>query len=262
MLAPAALAVAACVGLGISAFENDLSGREFGWRQLRERGRARLRGRRPPPRGGRCGRRALGPPLAGSGAAARLPGPTRPPPASPGCCGWAIRGPCRSVGGRCSPGLAYALTPEAPPRRRAGLHPGRSGPGQPGGDAVDLAVVRWHGAPRAPAGLGRRALRRRGRRALGPVGRSTVPPSVSAPPPAGLAAGPPRAGRPAGRPGRARRAGLRQRRVRARDGRRGARRCRRPGSVVPGAGGRRGLAARCFGALERGARRPVRRPAR
>ena len=34
VLAPAALAVAACVGIGIAAFENDLSGREFGWRQL------------------------------------------------------------------------------------------------------------------------------------------------------------------------------------------------------------------------------------
>ncbi len=34
VLAPAALAVAACVGVGISSFENDLSGREFGWRQL------------------------------------------------------------------------------------------------------------------------------------------------------------------------------------------------------------------------------------
>ncbi len=34
VLAPAALAVAACLGLGISSFENDLTGREFGWRQL------------------------------------------------------------------------------------------------------------------------------------------------------------------------------------------------------------------------------------
>ena len=34
VLAPAALAVAACVGLGISAFEDDLTGREFGWRQV------------------------------------------------------------------------------------------------------------------------------------------------------------------------------------------------------------------------------------
>jgi hypothetical protein len=34
VLAPAALAVAACLGLGISSFENDLTGREFGWRQV------------------------------------------------------------------------------------------------------------------------------------------------------------------------------------------------------------------------------------
>ncbi len=34
LLAPAALAVAAAIGLGISAFENDLAGRAFGWRQV------------------------------------------------------------------------------------------------------------------------------------------------------------------------------------------------------------------------------------
>jgi hypothetical protein len=34
VLAPAALAIAACLGLGISSFENDLTGREFGWRQV------------------------------------------------------------------------------------------------------------------------------------------------------------------------------------------------------------------------------------
>ncbi|HWE67292.1 MAG TPA: glycosyltransferase family 2 protein [Acidimicrobiales bacterium] len=34
VLAPAALAVAAGIGLGISSFENDLAGRSFGWRQV------------------------------------------------------------------------------------------------------------------------------------------------------------------------------------------------------------------------------------
>ena len=34
VLAPAAVAVAACVGLGVAAFESDLSGFRFGWRQL------------------------------------------------------------------------------------------------------------------------------------------------------------------------------------------------------------------------------------
>jgi GT2 family glycosyltransferase len=33
LLAPAAVAVAACVGLGVSAFERDLAGHRFGWRQ-------------------------------------------------------------------------------------------------------------------------------------------------------------------------------------------------------------------------------------
>ncbi len=34
LLAPAAVAVAVCIGLGLSAFEADLSGYEFGWRQV------------------------------------------------------------------------------------------------------------------------------------------------------------------------------------------------------------------------------------
>ncbi len=33
VLAPAAVAIAACVGLGVSAFETDLAGHRFGWRQ-------------------------------------------------------------------------------------------------------------------------------------------------------------------------------------------------------------------------------------
>jgi GT2 family glycosyltransferase len=33
LLAPAAVAIAACVGLGVSAFETDLAGHRFGWRQ-------------------------------------------------------------------------------------------------------------------------------------------------------------------------------------------------------------------------------------
>ena len=34
LLAPAAVAIAACVGLGVAAFESDLSGYSFGWRQI------------------------------------------------------------------------------------------------------------------------------------------------------------------------------------------------------------------------------------
>jgi len=34
LLVPAAVAVAACIGLGVAAFENDLVGQRFGWRQL------------------------------------------------------------------------------------------------------------------------------------------------------------------------------------------------------------------------------------
>jgi len=34
VLVPAAIAVAACIGLGVSSFENDLAGRAFGWRQV------------------------------------------------------------------------------------------------------------------------------------------------------------------------------------------------------------------------------------
>ena len=76
VLAPAALAVAACVGIGIAAFENDLSGRELGWRQLVSVV-ARPRRPRAAPGGGRCRRRSLGAPLPGGGAAAGLPRPSR-----------------------------------------------------------------------------------------------------------------------------------------------------------------------------------------
>ena len=34
LLVPAAVAVAACIGLGVAAFETDLVGHRFGWRQL------------------------------------------------------------------------------------------------------------------------------------------------------------------------------------------------------------------------------------
>ena len=104
VLAPAALAVAACLGLGISSFENDLTGREFGWRQV-------------------VGGVALVFVVVGllpvvAGAVERPLGPSRPRgrtaacpssitphrPGVRGCCGSGIPGPSRSAGGRSSPG--------------------------------------------------------------------------------------------------------------------------------------------------------------
>ena len=131
VLVPAALAVAACIGLGISAFEHDLAGRVFGWRQVvtwprwsswwsaccrwrsprsGDAGVCRPRGRATPG--------LLEPavdPGRGPGAVARRP----PGPAD------------RRLVHRTRSGL-FADT-RGPPRHRAGPGPGRSRTGRPGG---------------------------------------------------------------------------------------------------------------------------------
>ena len=208
VLAPAALAVAACVGIGIAAFENDLSGREFGWRQLVSVGGARLRGGRPASRAGRRGRRPLGSPVTGCGAAVGLPGPAqhgrgprpvarRPPGPADG----------RMVGG-CGPGLR--TDPAGTARRGPGLHPRRSGAGRGGRRGRPPRRRRRHRPSRSPAGARRRALRGRGGRA-GPV-PGGVEPRVGQRASAGRPQrGPPRAGRPPGGAGGPRRAGVRER---------------------------------------------------
>ena len=199
MLAPAALAVAACVGLGISAFENDLSGPRVRLAPAGQRRRARLRRRSacfPWWRGAVGGRWDL--PVAGRRAAAGLP---RPGPAT-GVARVLWLGDPRAlpVGGwSVQPGLAYALTPRGPARHRAGVHARRA-----------RARPTWWPTPSAwPSPAGRCTSAGCWRppacatsswsTALAPSMVGTVPP-VGQRAAAGRAQrGPPRAGRPAGR---------------------------------------------------------------
>ena len=126
VLAPAALAVAACIALGISAFENDLTGREFGWRQLVSVAMLVLvvLGLLPVAAaaaagGGACPRKAWNN-RSGSSAV-----PARPRPA---CCGSAIPGPCPSAGGpwsRAWPSRSRAKACPTPPRSWRRPVPGR-----------------------------------------------------------------------------------------------------------------------------------------
>ena len=102
VLAPAALAVAACVGLGISSFENDLTGREFGWRQVVSVVALVFVavGLLPVVAGAVGGRWDL-PAQGVEQPLAFLDHPARR--RRRGSCGSATRGRCRSAGGRSSP---------------------------------------------------------------------------------------------------------------------------------------------------------------
>jgi GT2 family glycosyltransferase len=184
VLAPAALAVAACVGLGISAFEEDLTGREFGWRQVV--GVVALVfvafGLLPVVAGAAGGRWGLpsqgveqplaflGHPGGSSPARVLWLGDPRALPAG----GWSVQ-----------PGLAYALTPEALPDASQVLTPAGPGPADLVADAVRLAVSGGTvhlGRLLAPAGVRYVVVVD----ALAPSMVGTVTPSVSAPPPPGL----------------------------------------------------------------------------
>ena len=241
VLAPAALAVAACVGLGISAFENDLSGREFGWRQLLSVAALVFVavGLLPVAAGAVGGRWGL----PTRGRSNHSPSwPDHPPPASPGCCGWAIRGPCPSGGWTVHPGLAYALTPQDLPDAAQVFTPAGPGPASLVGNAVDLAVSGGTvhlGRLLASAGV-RYVVVVDG---LSASGQSTGPPSVQRAAAGRPRAGPARAGRSSGGPGCPRGAGLRQQRVPARDGRAGHAVAADDGLVLPGTRGRRRLVA-------------------
>ncbi len=183
VLAPAAFAVAACVGLGISAFENELSAREFGWRQVMSVASLFLvlLGVLPvvgATVGGRWGLASQGAeqPLAfldhPSGGSARVLwlGDPRALPVG----AWTVR-----------PGLAYALTPEALPDATAVFTPAGPGPASQVGDAVRLALAGGTvhlGRLLAAAGVREIVV-------VDGVAVSTLassPPSVSAPPPVGL----------------------------------------------------------------------------
>jgi GT2 family glycosyltransferase len=185
VLAPAALAVAACVGIGIAAFENDLSGREFGWRQLVSvaalvfvavgllpvvagavGGRWDL-----PAQGVEQPLSFLARPGTGTGVARVLwLGDPRALPAG----GWPVQS-----------GLAYALTPEDLPDAAQVFTPAGPGPADLVDDAVRLAVAGGTvhlGRLLAPAGVRYVVVVD----ALAPSMVGTTAASVSAPPPPGL----------------------------------------------------------------------------
>jgi hypothetical protein len=184
VLAPAALAVAACVGLGISAFENDLSGREFGWRQLLSVGALVLAavGLLPVTAGAVNGRWGL----PTQGAEQPLAFLARPSTVGVGRVLWLGDPRALPVGGwTVRQGLAYALTPEDLPDAAQVFTPAGPGPASLVGNAVDLAVSGGTvhlGRLLASAGV-RYVVVVDG---LSASGQSTGPPSVSAPPPAGL----------------------------------------------------------------------------
>lgn len=186
VLAPAALAVAACVGLGISSFETDLTGREFGWRQLVGAVAVFFAavGLLPVVAGAANGRwdlpaQGVEQPLSflghsGAPGAARVLwlGDPRALPVG----AWSIQ-----------PGLAYALTPSALPDTSQVLTPAGAGPAVLVADAVRLArsggTVHL-GRLVAPAGV-RYVVLVEG---LSPTSVGVLAPSVNAPPPRGLEA--------------------------------------------------------------------------
>jgi hypothetical protein len=183
-LAPAALAVAGCIGLGISSFENDLTGREFGWRQVVSVVALAFVavGLLPVAAsavGGRWGLPSQGvdQPLAflsnrGPTEVARVLwlGDPRALPVG----GWSVE-----------PGLAYALTPDTLPDTSQVLTPAGPGPAALVAGAVRLAVnggTVHLGRLLASAGV-RYVVVLDG---LAPSAVGSLPASVSAPPPAGL----------------------------------------------------------------------------
>jgi GT2 family glycosyltransferase len=140
VLAPAALAVAAGIGLGISSFENDLAGQAFGWRQVVS--------------GAAVFAMALGlVPVAVASADGRWGLPTSgieqplaflSNPSSTGVSRVLWLGDPRALpigGWSIEPGLAYALTPQALPDTTEVWTPAGPGPADTVADAVRLAVA-------------------------------------------------------------------------------------------------------------------------
>jgi GT2 family glycosyltransferase len=183
VLAPAALAVAACIGLGISAFENDLVGREFGWRQVASVvALVFVAVGLLPVAGGAVGGRwglpsqgveqqlaFLSHPSAGASRVLWLGDPRALPVG-----GWTV-----------GPGLAYALTPEDLPSTSQVLTPAGPGPAALVGDAVRLATSGGTvhlGRLLASAGVREVVVVD----ALAPSLAGSGTPSVSAPAPPGL----------------------------------------------------------------------------
>ncbi len=241
VLAPAALAVAACVGLGISAFEEDLTGREFGWRQLVSVVALVFVavGLLPVAAGSGGGRWGL----PSQGVEQPLAFLAHPSTTVVGRVLWLGDPRALPAGGwSVQPGLAYALTPQDLPDASQVFTPAGPGPAVLVADARPPRRLRRDGAPRPAAGAGRRAIRG-GRRSPGPV-HGGHRPAVSERARARRARrrSPP-AERSPGRPGPGRCAGLRERRDDAGNGRARRTVARRARLVVPERGGRGGLAA-------------------
>ena len=138
VLAPAALAVAACIGLGISAFENDLTGRVFGWRQVVSAVAVVFVavGLLPVAAGAVGGRWGL----PSSGAEQPLAFLARPSTTGVARVLWLGDPRALPVGGwSLEPGLAYALTPEGLPDATQVFTPAGPGPASLVGDAVRQA---------------------------------------------------------------------------------------------------------------------------
>jgi hypothetical protein len=184
VLAPAALAVAAGVGLGISSFENDLSGREFGWRQLVSVVTLVfvVVGLLPVVGGAAGGRWGM----PAQGVEQPLSFLDRPGPSDVARVLWLGDPRALPVGGwSIEPGLAYAVTPEGLPDTSQVLTPAGPGPAVLVANAVRLATSGGTvhlGRLVASAGV-RYVVLVQG---LAPSTVGSLTPSVNAPPPPGL----------------------------------------------------------------------------
>ncbi|MGP0030530.1 MAG: glycosyltransferase [Acidimicrobiales bacterium] len=182
VLVPAALAVAAGVGLGVSSFEVDVAGRVFSWRQVVSGVAvvAIVLGVLPVAAGAFNGRWGL----PTSGVEQPLAFLNRPAPAAYRVL-WL--GDPRAVplgGWSVQSGLAYALTAESKPDTTAVWTPSGPGPADTAGDAMRLAMAgdTVHlGRLLAPLGVRYVVVVD----AVNPSG-GAEPASIDAPPPAGL----------------------------------------------------------------------------
>ena len=140
VLVPAAIAVAACIGLGIASFEHDVVGQSFGWRQAASAVAliALTLGLLPVVAGALNGRWDL----PTSGAEQPLAFMARPGTDGLSRVLWLGDPRALPVGGwTVQPGLSYALTAEALPTTTDVWTPAGPGPAQKVAQAVHLAVT-------------------------------------------------------------------------------------------------------------------------